>query len=65
MANAILQRETSRVLKGVAIAMVLICHFVGRYCHGIRLFTPLGGIGVAIFLLLSGYGLNLTWGRNG
>lgn len=30
-----------------------------------RVFTPLGGIGVAMFLILSGYGLNESFKRNG
>lgn len=30
-----------------------------------RAFTPFGGIGVAIFLILSGYGLNESFKRNG
>lgn len=30
-----------------------------------RIFTPFGGIGVAMFLLLSGYGLNESYQKNG
>ena len=57
--------SSSLVLKGIAIFLVLLCHFAGFYSRGgIRLFTPAGGIGVAIFLILSGYGLNESWKRN-
>ena len=37
--------------------MIVACHFVGGG-FSYRLLTPLGGIGVSIFLFLSGYGLN-------
>jgi len=32
---------------------------------GLRIFTPFGGIGVAIFLILSGFGLNESYKRKG
>lgn len=48
--------------KGLAILLVILCHAAGTFGQGkFVLFTPLGGIGVAIFLLLSGYGLNESW----
>ena len=40
-------------LKGIAIVIIILCHTMG--CRP-RVFTPLGGIGVAMFLILSGYG---------
>lgn len=43
----------------------MLCHFMGRFGHGITWFTPLGGIGVAVFLMLSGYGLTLSWEKSG
>lgn len=44
----------------------MACHLVGTFfCGGITYFTPLGGIGVAIFLLLSGYGLNESCAKSG
>lgn len=42
--------------------LVILCHVVNHY---VRYFTPLGGIGVAIFLVLSGYGLNASYKKNG
>lgn len=50
-------------MRGVAIISVIICHFAGGY-H-IRYATPLGGIGVAMFLILSGYGINESFKRKG
>ena len=50
------------LLRGIAIILVLISHFTGNMSV---LFTPLGGIGVAIFLILSGYGLNESYRHNG
>lgn len=51
-----LTKNSSLILKGVAIALIIISHVAGMYA--IRYFTPLGGIGVALFLFLSGYGLS-------
>lgn len=39
-------------------------HFSCQWTGG-RLLTPLGGIGVAMFLITSGYGLNESYKRNG
>lgn len=52
-------------MKGGAILCVILCHYMGRYGNGIRWFTPLGGIGVGIFLILSAYGLNESWSHKG
>ena len=50
-------------LKGIAIISVLIAH-IGNY-SGKTWFTPLGGIGVAIFLFCSGYGLMSSYSKKG
>lgn len=50
-------------IRGLAIIFVIIQHTAGNF--EIRYFTPLGGIGVAIFLLLSGYGLNESFKEKG
>lgn len=52
-------------MKGVAIICVVLCHYMGTFGQGITVFTPLGGIGVAIFLILSAYGLNESWNQGG
>lgn len=41
----------------------MLCHIAG--CWNFVGFTPFGGIGVAMFLFLSGYGLNESWKKNG
>lgn len=55
---ALLSRDKSEVIKGIAIIFVFIHHLGNRYT---RVFTPLGGIGVALFLLMSGYGLSISY----
>ena len=57
-------RTTTDALKGVAVIVVIISHFMGGG-YGIRYFTPLGGIGVGMFLFLSGYGINESSHING
>lgn len=48
--------DTSTILRGIAILLVIFQHIGGSF--GTNLLTPLGGTGVAIFLVLSGFGLN-------
>lgn len=59
-----ISKEISSSLKGIAVLLILICQFCGGG-FGYRIFTPLGGIGVAIFLFLSGYGLNESFTKKG
>lgn len=47
------------MMKGIAIMLVIISHLGGIL--GVRYFTPLGGIGVSIFLICSGYGLSKSY----
>lgn len=63
--NSLESRRITSVMKGIAILCVVMCHFSGTYGQGIRFFTPLGGIGVSMFLILSGYGLNESWKCSG
>ena len=53
--------ELSLILKGIAILLVAICHLGGEFT---RWATPLGGIGVAVFLILSAYGLEKSYQRS-
>lgn len=48
-------KESFIYVKGIAILLVIISH-IGNF-SGKTWFTPLGGIGVAIFLFCSGYGV--------
>lgn len=51
-------------MKGIAILMVVIGH-IGQAIPGLRVFTPLGAIGVGIFLICSGYGIEKSYTKNG
>lgn len=44
--------------------MIMLSHCSGSWPHG-RLLTPFGGIGVSIFLIVSGYGLNESYKKHG
>ena len=56
-----LSKEYTQAIKGLAIFLVVICHIGNNYT---RLFTPLGGIGVSLFLILSAYGLEMSYKKN-
>lgn len=57
-----MDKHYTTIYKGLAILLIILCHTAGSFGGGrFTLFTPLGGIGVAVFLLLSGYGLNESW----
>lgn len=58
-----MEKETSKILKGIAIFLVIISHIAGG--TGIRVFTPCGGIGVTVFLICSGYGIYESFKENG
>ena len=55
--------DFTNCLRGVAILMVMVGHVSGMM--NTVLFTPLGGTGVALFLLLSGFGLNESFKKHG
>lgn len=58
-----LNKTNTTAIKGIAILLVIIAH-VGHGGFGIRYFVPLGSFGVAVFLILSGYGLMESYNRN-
>ena len=58
----ICDRKLTECFRGVAILLIMIQHLAG---HWTNVFTPFGGIGVAMFLLLSGFGLNESCKKNG
>lgn len=64
MSPTLLCKESTTAIKGIAILLVIISH-IGQFGYGIRMFVPLGGIGVAVFLILSGYGLMESFYRHG
>ena len=60
----IANRNCTTTLRGIATLIIMIGH-VGVSGFGCRLFNPFGGIGVAMFLFLSGYGLSESFKKNG
>lgn len=56
--------DYTQVMRCVAILMVMLQHLSG-FVFGSRVFTPFGGGGVAIFLIISGYGLTLSAKKKG
>lgn len=56
-------RTHTRYIKGLAIFLVILSHMGGQF--GIRYLTPLGGTGVAMFLICSGYGLEESYKKKG
>ncbi|WP_026889107.1 acyltransferase family protein [Clostridium beijerinckii] len=59
-----MSKKHTTVLKGVAMVLVLVSH-IGGYGYNIAVTHPLGAIGVCIFLIVSGYGLNESIKRKG
>lgn len=59
----LLDFDYTNCLRGVAILLIMTGHIAGTM--GIRWFTPFGGIGVALFLFLSGYGCNESYKYKG
>lgn len=55
-------KQHFQILKGIAILVVMIGHCGNN--SGVTWFTPLGGIGVAIFLFCSGYGIECSLSAN-
>lgn len=59
----ILSIEQTQYLKGIAILLIILCHTIGQ-AKETTIATPLGGIGVAMFLFMSGYGLQESYKKN-
>ena len=60
----LMSMDYTQVLRGVAILMVMLQHLSG-FVLGSRIFTPFGGAGVAVFLIISGYGLSISTNKKG
>lgn len=56
-------RKHCLCFRGIAAIIIMIQHIAGGY--GITYFTPLGGVGVAMFLVASGYGVNESYKSKG
>lgn len=56
--------QYTTIIKGIAILIIMLGH-VANFWGGVRWFTPLGGIGVAMFLIISGFGLAESYKKTG
>lgn len=56
--------DCTTTLRGIAILIIIVGH-VGVSGFDCRYFNPFGGIGVAMFLFLSGYGLTESFKKKG
>lgn len=56
--------DYTTAIKGIAMLIIMLGHCTGNYVGG-RLLTPCGGIGVSLFLIASGYGLNESFRKRG
>lgn len=56
-------RLNTTAYRGGAMLIIMLSHITGEW--GFKPFTPFGGIGVAIFLFLSGFGLSESLKKNG
>lgn len=62
-----MNKENTNYARGFSILMILVCHIAAVVLPTsiARLMTPLGGIGVAVFLVISGYGNNESYLKHG
>lgn len=57
-------KDVTNIIKGIAILMIVLGH-AGNRIPGARVLTPLGAVGVGLFLICSGYGLEKSYIKNG
>ncbi len=57
-------KDVTNIIKGIAILMIVLGH-AGNRIPGSRILTPLGAVGVGLFLVCSGYGLEKSYIKNG
>lgn len=57
-------KDVTNIIKGIAILMIVLGH-AGNRIPGSRILTPLGAVGVGMFLICSGYGLEKSYIKNG
>lgn len=58
-----MNKEKTTLYKGIAIIIIILCHSIGL-THETVIATPLGSIGVSMFLILSGFGLEESYKKN-
>ena len=57
-------KDVTNIIKGIAILIIVLGH-AGNRIPGSRILTPLGAVGVGMFLICSGYGLEKSYIKNG
>lgn len=62
LSNKFLSKDYTTAIKGLAMILIILGHLSWSWT---RFFTPFGGIGVALFLIVSGYGLNVSYQKYG
>lgn len=62
--SLIWSKDVTNIIKGIAILMIVLGH-AGNRIPGARVLTPLGAVGVGLFLICSGYGLEKSYLKNG
>lgn len=59
-------RSHTNMLRGLSMLLIICHHISGIFIdQWQRLLTPMGGVGVAVFLVISGYGINESYKKHG
>lgn len=61
---ALFDRSHTGVIKGISILIIMITHFCNGYTES-PYFSAFAGVGVCLFLICSGYGINESYKKNG
>ena len=65
MSEHILARQNTQWMQGVSAIMIMLMHFVMQTAHYPRFLNILGSLGVAVFLFVSGFGINESYRDKG
>ena len=65
MSEYILARQNTQWMQGVSAIMIMLMHFVMQTAHYPRFLNILGSLGVAVFLFVSGFGINESYRDKG
>lgn len=65
MSEHILSRQNTQWMQGVSALMIMLMHFVMQTDNYPRFLNILGSLGVAVFLFISGFGINESYKSNG
>lgn len=65
MSEHILSRQNTQWMQGISALMIMLMHFVMQTGNYPRFLNILGSLGVAVFLFISGFGINESYKNNG